>query len=436
MITAAGAGSGIDIESILSQLNQLERQPVTVLNRKREALNVEVSAYGSVKSALNNLKTAADVLGSDQDFGEFVASSSDEEVFTAVANGGGEVAERHDVEVLSLATNHRLSSEAYASESANVDRGTLQFSVGDNNFDIVIDETNDTVAALRDAINDSLNNTSVSASIVNVDGGSRLILTAKESGTEGAIGLTRAGGVLGDQPSGFNEVTEATDAQLIVHGFAVTSSSNAVTGVIDGVTLNLQGIGKSTVSTERNTESLRASLDEFVTQYNAMATTLTRLSETELQGDQLPRGIDTRMREVFFASTELGNGDSATALELGFTFDRYGKLSIDENKYSASLEAGVNRFVEAFAKADTGIADRFSAVASEYTQAGGVIDTREDGVDIRRNSIDDQIDRLEYRIEKTNDRLRRQFTAMDLVVTNLQSTSAFLTSRLSNNNFS
>ena len=103
MITAAGVGSGIDVESILSQLNALERQPVDTLNEKRAALDVELSAYGTVKGALSGFKTAVDVLASDQKFGAFVATSSDEEVFTAVSTGG-DIPETHEIEVLALAT--------------------------------------------------------------------------------------------------------------------------------------------------------------------------------------------------------------------------------------------------------------------------------------------------------------------------------------------
>lgn len=433
MITAAGVGSGIDIEGILSKLGELERQPVDVLNQKRAALDVELSAYGTVKGALSGLKTAAQVLGSDRKFGAFVATSSDEDVFTAVSTGG-DIAENHEVEVLSLATNHRMASQAYASPDSAVQQGTLKFSSGDNTFEIVVDDSNDSLTALRDAINDSIDNTTVSASIVKVDGGSRMILTSKYSGTDGIINVVRPGNFpLGDQPGGFDEITEARDASLIVHGFTVTSSSNSISDVIEGVTLNLTGVGKSTVKTERDTESLKASLDEFVVKYNSMTDTLNRLGDSELQGDQLPRGVDRRMRDLFFGDILLGNGDKTTAFELGFTFDRYGKLSINQTKYQEALDDGVNRYVEAFANTDTGLASRFSELVDEYTSAGGIIDTREDGVGTRKSSIDDQIDRLEYRIDKTNARLRRQFTAMDLIVTNLQSTSSYLTSRLDNN---
>lgn len=432
MITAAGVGSGIDVESILSQLNELERAPVIALEEKREALDVEVSAYGTVKSALSSFQDAVDILGSDQDFGAFVATSSDEEVLTATATGG-DTAQSYDIEVLSLAAPHRMASEAYASADAAVDQGTLQFSSGDNQFDIVIDGSNNTLTGLRDAINDSQDNTAISASIINVDGGSRLVLTAKQAGTAGIIDVTREATLpFGDTDGGFTETSPASDASLIVHGFTVTSSSNTISDAIEGITLNLTGLGKSTVSSERDTTSLRESVDEFVTRYNSMTSTLNNLGDTDLQGDQLPRGIDTRMRNAFLGSVDLGNGDTTTALELGFTFDRYGVLSVDETAFNQALDDGVNRYVAAFADSDNGLAGRFSELIDEYTEAGGVIDIREDGVDTRKNNIDDQIDRLEYRLEKISARLRAQFTSMDLIVTELNNTSGYLASQLGN----
>ena len=87
-LTAAGVGSGIDVEGILSQLEEINRVPVTALEDSRAELDVELSAYGRVKSALEAFQTSADALGSDSDFGAFVASSSDEEVFTATALNG------------------------------------------------------------------------------------------------------------------------------------------------------------------------------------------------------------------------------------------------------------------------------------------------------------------------------------------------------------
>jgi flagellar hook-associated protein 2 len=416
---------------MLSQLDQLERQPVEVLNSKRSALEVELSAYGTVKGALSALNTATETLGSDNDFGAFEAFSSDEDVFTAVSTGGN-IAQVHDLEVLSLASSHRLSGEVYDSVDDDVARGNWEFTSGDNTFTFEIDRDARSLQDLTDAINNSVDNTSITASIINVDGGASLILTANNTGSENEISI--------DQPGNrrdhidFDEVSEASDARISLHGHTVTSSSNTITNAIDGVTLNIKGVGEATVNTERNTESLRTSLDDFIAKYNSLSETMTTLGATELQGDNLPRSIDNRMRDLFFNSVELENGDSSSALELGFTFDRYGNLSLDETKYNSALEQGVDRYVNMFNSTD-GLSSKFSSLIDEYVQAGGIIDNREDGVDTRRSTIDDQIDRLEYRLDKTSERLRRQFTAMDLVVTHLQSTSSFLTSRLSNSNF-
>lgn len=420
MITAAGVGSGIDIESILSQLNAIDRLPVTALEDRRSELDVELSAYGSVKSALSTFRSSVETLADANDFGAYAASSSDEEVFTATATGGS-VPESLDIDVLSLATNHRLSSGSYAGTDSTVGQGTRTFSVGGESFDVTINSENDSLLGLRDSINDNADNTGVLASIINVDGGSRLILTAENSGTEGAISVSGTN-------SNFSEITEATDANLVVHGFTVTSSSNSISDVVEGVTIDLVGLGTSHLESARDTSSLRASLDEFVAGYNSMAGTLNSLAESQLSGDQLPRGIDTRMREAFRGEIDLGNGETTTTLDLGFTFDEFGTLSINETAYNEALEQGVQRYVNAFATAETGLASKFTDLVDEYTQSGGVIDIREDGVGTRQSSIDDQIERLEYRLEIASDRLRRQYTSMDQIVTNLQTTSSFLSS--------
>ena len=131
MLTAAGVGSGIDIESILTQLVALERQPIDALEERQASLDVELSAFGSINSQINDLATIARTLGDGTRLGPFVATTSDEDIFTAEATGGG-AGEFHDIEVLSLAQNHRLASQAYTSEDDTVASGIWSFSSGEN----------------------------------------------------------------------------------------------------------------------------------------------------------------------------------------------------------------------------------------------------------------------------------------------------------------
>ena len=438
MITAAGVGSGIDVESIITQLMEIERAPVRALDAKKQRLDVELSAFGTVKSAMNELAGTARTVGDATTFGPFVASSTDEAVFTASASGTA-AAESHDIEVISLASAHRVGSSGYESDTAEVRTGTWSFAVGETSFDIEIESGARSLRNLRDAINDAPDNDGIVASLLNVDGGTRLTLTAREAGADNTIAVTRpgasGGGLLGDggagDDGGFTEITEASDASLIVDGFEVTRNSNTIGDVIEGVTLELAGVGTASLDTRRDTESLRESLNTFVAQYNALRGELSSLSEGELQGDRLPRDAELRLRSAFSMPVSFGDGESIQPTELGFTFDRYGMLSLDEARLVKSQTDNLERFVDAFTRAETGFATRVESVLDEFTRADGLIGDREDGIDRRRSVIDRQIDRYDYRLEQTEVRYRRQFTAMDQMVTQLQSTSAFLAERLS-----
>lgn len=446
MITAAGIGSGIDVESIITQLMEIERAPVRALDAKRERLDVELSAFGSVKSAMNELATTARTIGDATTFGPFVASTTDETVFTATASGAA-AAESHDVEVLALASAHRVGSAAYESDAAEVRTGTWSFAVGDDAFDVEIDGSARTLRDLRDAINDAPDNEGIVASLLNVDGGTRLTLTARESGADNTISVTRPGGngngngngggplggIGGNGGAGgdFTEITAASDARLVVDGFEVTRASNTIGDVIEGVTLELAGTGTAALDTRRDTESLRESLDTFVTQYNALRDQLSSLSQGDLQGDRLPRDAELRLRSAFSLPVTYGDDRNVLPIELGFTFDRYGMLSLDEARFVEAQTTNLERFVDAFTRPEAGFAAKVESVLDAFTRSDGLIGDRENGIDRRRTVIDRQIDRYDYRLGQTEARYRRQFTAMDQMVSQLQSTSAFLADRLS-----
>lgn len=419
MITSAGVGSGIDIESIISQLMTLERQPLNQLNQKQSALDVQVSAYGTLKSAISDLASAAQEMGDSTKFGQFLAQSSDEEIFTATTTLGT-TAENHDINVLTLAEPHRMTSSAYTTVDDPVGTGTYSFSSGSTSFDVTIDATNNSLTGLRDAINDAVDNDGIQASILNVDGGSRLVLTAKSSGTSNTISA----------PAMFNELNAAVDATLEVDGFMVTSDSNTITDVIPGLSLELKATGSAEVTTERDTEGLREIMDEFVTSYNSLRNKLEDLGKDELKGESLLRNIESGLRQNFFSMIDLGNGEETSVFNLGFTFDKTGVLSIDEGKLSDASTADIENFIKAFTNNDNGFGSRIENSLEVYTQVDGLIDGREDGLDRRSQLLDQQMERLEYRLEMAESRYRKQFTAMDAMVAQLQATSSYLTSQL------
>jgi flagellar hook-associated protein 2 len=133
-----------------------------------------------------------------------------------------------------------------------VGEGTLSISIGAESFDLTIDSSNNTLAGIRDAINDAADNTGVSATIVTGDDGARLVLSSKETGTDNALrisvtdsdgGNTDEAGLsaLAYNPEGGVEfraaISSAQNALVRIDGFNVSSSTNTITGAIDGVTL-------------------------------------------------------------------------------------------------------------------------------------------------------------------------------------------------------
>jgi len=179
-ITASGIGSGLDVKSIFSQLMDLECIPLDSLEAQERQFEGQLSEFGHYKSALPTFKGAMDKLDSLSSVKIFIASSRDEEVQTASAGdsaGGG----TFDVNVTALASHKKFASNALSSSTDPVGTGSLNIAVDTDSFDVSIDGTNNTLAGIGDAINNSGENTGVNAALLNTAEGVRLILTADES---------------------------------------------------------------------------------------------------------------------------------------------------------------------------------------------------------------------------------------------------------------
>lgn len=446
-ITSLGIGSGIDIESIVNQLVSVERRPIQFLETQQAEIDIQISALGLVQDSVASFQSAVAGLNLASGFRSFTVSSSDEEVLTATA-GEGAVPISSDIEVSSLAQRHKLASNAYASSTSVVGTGQLNISVGADTFSISIDTTNNTLEGIRNAINENLNNAGVSASIITVDDGSRLILTADESGTQNELTITITGDGDGNdknknglsallfEPNGnknnLQEIDVAADATLRVDGFDVTRSSNEITDVIEGVTLSLKDLGTASLSVSEDRSTGQSAIEAVVTAYNDLIVTLDTQRESTLQGESLLLGIETRARQAFSNRLQVAGSNISYLFDVGLTFDRDGILSLDSDKYTQAIEDDFNGVVQLFTDPENGFAQELDTVLSSYLDTGGLIQARTDGLSESKEQIDDDIERIEDRIVLTEARLRRQFSALDALVNQLNATSSFLTQQLAN----
>ena len=263
MISAPGIGSGLDVNSIVSQLVSAEGDTQTkLLARKQDGIKAEITAFGSLKSLLSTFQGSTTTLKLPETFDASLATSSDPTIFSATTTGAV-VPGVFDIEVRNLATAHKLLSPGFADANTVIGDGILTISTGSSSFAVNIDSTNDTVTGVRDAINNATDNTGVSATVITVDDGtgngtlSKLVLTSEKSGTGNALTVTVNDTVDGNNtdanglsalyydtsdatsPEQLGQITAAADAEVYVDGQKILSSANTVVDAIQGVTLNL-----------------------------------------------------------------------------------------------------------------------------------------------------------------------------------------------------
>ncbi len=418
MISSAGVGSGLDVNGIVTSLMSIERRPLNLLTQRQNDIQVQLSGWGRLNSSMSGLEDAAKNLKDTASFGKFTATSSNEDVITATVSVGS-TAESHDIKVITLAEKQRLSSDPYENADAAVGQGARTFTVNGESFDVVIDATNDSLIGFRDAINSAAGNNGVAATIINVDGGSRLVLTARESGTQGEI----------TAPGMFTEINEAKDAELEVNGFPVTASSNTVSNVLPGITLELKAVGEIQINTKPDTQGMKDLLEAFVTNYNSLVTTIGTLRSGDLGADGLLLGIEGNLRSQFFGAENVG-GINTTVFDMGLTFDKDGILSLDSGILDTALAENSDRVRGFFTTPETGFGAKIDAILNGYTKSDGLIASREDTLGNRTRNLADDKERLEYRLQQTEQRYRDEYTRLDVIMAQLNSTSSYLIGQL------
>ncbi|MBV1952475.1 MAG: flagellar filament capping protein FliD [Cycloclasticus sp.] len=452
-ISSPGIGSGVDINSLVTQLVAAEGAATgNRLNSKEAEYLADVSAYGSLKAALSIFQSAVQSLQDEKDFQVRSAESSDSDIFTATADETADVSQ-YGIEVVQLAQANKLITTAGFDGADAVGAGTLTLTQGANSFSITVDAT-DTLTDVRDAINAATDNTGLKAAIIKVDDGvggteQKLVFTADKTGLDNAITITAVDDdTFNADDSGLSrlvnaQLTEpavALDGQIKVDGQLVSSTNNTYADVVDGIsiTANTVGAGETlTIGQDKDVVELKISI--FVENYNGLISTFNALSSYDsstevagiLLGDAVLRGVQSSIRQEITSSISGLNGAFSTLAELGITTDDEGKLSIDSDKLNDALDSNFDQVGKLFASTN-GLSNKLDTVVESYIGSRGTIKSRTDGLQTSIDQITDQREALNRRLVTVEARLLKQFSAMDQIVSSLQNQSNFLTQQLAN----
>ena len=436
-LSSPGIGSGLNVTQLVSQLVAAERAPQDRrIQRIDSEARSDLAAFGAIRNTLTSLRNASNALAQGGTATPARRTTVQAEAgFTATA-GAGAALGRYNIEVVSLATAEKRQSAAVAA-GADLGSGTLSFTVGSETFDVTLGATT-TVNQLRDAINAAAGGRGLSATVVNGDAGSVLVLNAATAGVGGAVTVNASGSIadFATGSPGLAVTVPAADARVIVDGVSRNAPSNRLTDLIDGITLDLTKANSGTSYTldiGSDNASVRSGVQAFISAYNASVATLRSVGNFNVEtrqggplvGDSAVRGLTQQLRGA------IGNAfDGLSAL--GIKGSKDGSLTLDTAKLDAALAADPSTVSRLFDKDQAGSLGNVLAARLEGAVAPstGLLDSRSKALNDRLRSLDGDRERLSVRIDRFEQNYRRQFTALDGMVAQLQTTQSFLTQQL------
>jgi len=439
----SGIASGLDTNTIISQLMQLERIPYTKLETKKKDYNTELSVFRSINTKLAALRSAADDLRLNSNFNLTGVKSSDESVVKAVGSDGLQEG-TFLIEVEQLATYTTLVSKGFnASGNDLKNLGSVEFTI--NGETIQVDFTKETdeenLALLADAINKK-SEAGVKASVIQTEPGKKsLLLTAKESG-ETTIELENAGFL------GTTDTKPGKNAIFKLNGIQMQSSTNEIKDFVSGLTITLfKENATATITIAKDVDKVAEKVEAFVQAYNDVINTIrtNTAKGAQLQGDSTLRSLQDQLYNLFTSGVgQDGEAGYQYLYQIGLEIDKgklkgsemTGTITFDKEKFKQALLDNPDAVYKLFAHdsatdEEDGIAQKFSNSLLVWTRSGsGILASRIDGYNNQISFITKQMEDMEVRLQKKEEQMKKQFNNMETALLSLQNQMSWLSGQL------
>jgi flagellar hook-associated protein 2 len=428
-----GIVSGLDTESIISQLVAAASVPKVVMKAEQSELQDRKDAYTELASRVSDLQTALTNIDTATEFRSVAGTSSNTSVANVSVEGDGVIG------TYKLVVDHLADSDMYVSKdvfSASTDSvsstsGTYSVTYGGTTTNVSVD-AGTSLDALVKAINDQVSG--VTAYTMDTGSGLKLVVAGNDTGASNTVGLSSD---LTNLQSGYDQASTATDAGLTINGVPITSADNTVNGVVQGVTFDLVDAGSSTVKVGADTSAMVTKLQDFVDAYNKIITYVGSESilDTSLKtkgpfvGETVTSRLTSSMKSTV-ASTYSASSVVTALSQIGFSTQQTGKLSLDSSTLTKALQNNLDDVTAIFTDS-TGFNTSMQDVLDRYN------DSTDGTITKRIESLGDSIDTVGTNISKFDDRmtayearLRKSFTAMEVALGKLDSAKSTLSALL------
>lgn len=477
-ISSTGIGSGLDVNSIVKQLVDLEKQPLKILALKATNVKSQISAFGEIQSQFAALTDVATRISSSSAWGARNASSSNTSAATITATATAK-ANSFSLDVDQLALKQSGSSAALAS-TATPGAGTLTLQLGAwsaggagftagaaSSVDITVSAT-DTISTIAASINSA--NAGVVATVFSDGTNQRLLLQSKDTGEVAGFRVQSddaalAGFVfdpenkpgIGMAANG-NPVQYAQDARARINGLAVSSATNTLTDNIPGVTIKLTATTTTgydpnvptgsltevktplTMTVSEDVTPAVKNVNDFVTAYNALNKNLSELTKYNaatktaglFQGDSTIVGMQNVLRSMV-GSSSLG-ATSQRLSDVGLQLQLDGSLKIDNDKLSAAANNGTT-LQQLFTTNNgdpltNGFALKFKTLGEGLATSGGSVTAKAAALQKVLDGNTEAQTKVNDRATLFEERLRKQYSALDLRMAQLNSINAYVSQQV------
>ncbi len=422
---------GLDIFGIVDEILAAAAAPQQLFEAQLDELDKKLSALSTLRTKLDALMASANSLKTDA-FDAKSASSSDATRVTATASSLASVA-TYNVNVTSLASSATLVTNAFADADSTTGTGSFTVTQGGTSKTVSIDTTNNTLNGIAAAINNL--GLKLKASIITDSSGARLSIISSETGA--ANDITISDNTIPDVS--FNKTASGADAALTVNGISINSSSNVITGVVQGVTFFLNNTGSATVTISNDLEAAKSAINDLADKFNALVSFINSQFAFDLQSNRAgPLSGDATLRQVQSALQEIvsspvtSNSQFQTLRSIGVKLSDDGTLTVDSAALDQALSANLAEVKSLFqSSSPQGIAVQFATKLDKFSASQtGFIAVAEDGLRKSQSNIEEQIEQLDRRLAEQRDFLIRQFSDVNAALMQMSVLQFFLSAQI------
>lgn len=445
-----------DPASLAEAMVTAEREGLdTLLETENTKYTNEVSGYSSLETYLDDFQDALDDYtdsSSDTSFSAQTCTTSDDDYFSVTSDGSA-ASGNYYITVDQLAQNYQAEMSFSSSTNVLPTSGTISLTVDGESMSVDLSSlASNSLSKLASAINSSSDNPGVTASVVASGDTYMLLITSNETGADYTVDMTytdssgntyssdgtssttsSSDDALATAMQGLTVLSEAQDSIIELgstNKVTITSDSNTLENVIDGLTITLNKAQPDDdddpvrVAVTVDSDTVEDNLQDFVDTFNTLIDNLNTLydSDGNLEGDSTVRTLISQLKNSL--RDDLPEG--YTLDQIGLEFDSDGSLTIDSDKLEDALEDNPD-ILNTCLTDDGGVFDAIQDMLDPYTDSNtGIISTLEESAQDSLDRVEDRQSSWDTKMEKLYTVYLNQFTQMKITLAELESSLSTL----------